>query len=141
MSAILDKKQPITATLAGLRTKLQNEWSQLERDLNMREHILKSIKNHPWEWAGCASLFGWLLSRIPVRKKRIYLYSSSHKPVKDRGSGSLGKLWRELWKISKPMIVAYLAKLWAENAKTPESKYLERRVKGAPMGGLPGLKE
>jgi hypothetical protein len=70
MSAILDKKQPITATLAGLRTKLQNEWSQLERDLNMREHILKSIKNHPWEWAGCASLFGWLLSRIPVRKKR-----------------------------------------------------------------------
>jgi hypothetical protein len=80
MSAILDKKQPITATLAGLRTKLQNEWSQLERDLNMREHILKSIKNHPWEWAGCASLFGWLLSRIPVRKKKIYLYSSSHKP-------------------------------------------------------------
>jgi hypothetical protein len=107
----------------------------------MREHILKSIKNHPWEWAGCASLFGWLLSRIPVRKKRIYLHNASHKPVKDRGSGSLGKLWRELWKISKPMIVAYLAKLWAENAKTPESKYLERRVKGAPMGGLPGLKE
>ena len=141
MSAILDKKQPITATLAGLRTKLQNEWSQLERDLNMRGHILKSIKNYPWEWAGGASLFGWLLSRIPVRKKRIYLHSSSHKPVKDRGSGSLGKLWRELWKISKPMIAAYLAKLWAENAKTPESKYLERRVKGAPMGRLPSLKE
>jgi hypothetical protein len=39
------------------------------------------------------------------------------------------------------MIVAYLAKLWAENAKTPESKYLERTVKNAPMGGLPGLKE
>jgi hypothetical protein len=39
------------------------------------------------------------------------------------------------------MIAAYLAKLWAENAKTPESKYSERRVKGAPMGGLPGWKE
>jgi hypothetical protein len=116
------KKRQIRAALTDVRIQLQNEGSQLKRNLNMRQHILKSIKNHPWEWASCASIFGWLLSRIPARKKRIYIHTSSQKAVKGRDSGPLGKLWREVWKISKPMIAAYLAKLWAENAKTPESK-------------------
>jgi hypothetical protein len=77
MSAILDKKQPITATLAGLRTKLQNEWSQLERDLNMREHILKSIKNHPWEWAGCALFSGGCYHAYPCVKEDLSLQLKS----------------------------------------------------------------
>ena len=88
----------------------------------MKQHILESIKNHPWEWAGCAAIFGWLLSGIPARKKRIYIDSSSGKPVKGRDKGLLHKLWREVWKFSKPMIAAYLAKLLAENAKSPQRK-------------------
>jgi hypothetical protein len=70
----------------------------------------------------CAAIFGWLLSGIPARKKRIYIDSSSEKPVKGRDKGLLRKLWREVWKFSKPMIAAYLAKLLAENAKSPQRK-------------------
>ena len=57
-----------------------------------------------------------------ARKKRVYIDSSSEKPVKRRDKGPLGKLWREVWQFSKPMIAAYLAKLLAENAKSAASK-------------------
>ncbi len=118
------KKQQITAALTELRIKMRNEGSLLRRKLDMKQHILESIKNHPWDWAGCASIFGWLLSRIPARKKRIYIHSSSQKPVKRRDNGPFGQLSREVWKFSKPMIAAYLAKLLAEHAKPPENKRL-----------------
>lgn len=101
---------------------MQKQGSLLRRKLDMKQHILESIKNHPWEWASCAAIFGWLLSRIPARKKRIYIHSSSQKPVKRGDNGPFGKLWKEVCKFSKSMMAAYLAKLLAENAKTAENK-------------------
>jgi hypothetical protein len=88
----------------------------------MKQHIFESIKNHPWEWASCAAIAGWILSRIPARKKRAYIDSSTQKPFKRRDKGSIGKVWGEVWQFSKPMIAAYLAKLLAEQAKSPESR-------------------
>jgi len=122
MSGIPDQKQSITAALTQRRIQLQNEGSLLRRKLDMKQHILESIKSHPWKWASGAAIFGWLLSRIPARKKRIYIHSSSQKPIKRRDNGPLGKLWKEVWKISKPLIATYFVKLWAENAETPENK-------------------
>jgi hypothetical protein len=119
------KKQQIMDALTALRIQVQNEASLLRHKLDMKQHFLESIKNHPWEWAGGAAIFGWLLSRIPARKKRVYLDSSSQKQVKRRDKGPLGKLWREVWQFSKPMIAAYLAKLLAENARSPERKVTE----------------
>jgi hypothetical protein len=116
------QKQQLTAALTALRIQVQKETSLLRRKLDMKRHVLESIKNHPWEWASCAAIVGWLLSRLPVRKKRVYIDSSSQKPVTRRGQGPLGKLWREVWQFSKPMIAAYLAKLLAEHAKSPESR-------------------
>jgi hypothetical protein len=101
---------------------VQNEASLLGRKLDMKHHFLEAIKDHPWEWASCAAILGWLLSRIHARKKRVYIDSFSQKPVKRRDTGLLGKLWREVWQFSKPMIAAYLAKLLVEHAKSPESK-------------------
>ena len=102
MAEALHKKQQITAALTELRLQVQNEVAHLRCTLDMKKHILESIKNHPWEWASCAAILGWLLSRIPARKKRIYIHSSSQKPLISRADGPLGKLWREVWKISKP---------------------------------------
>jgi hypothetical protein len=116
------KKQRITAALTALRVQVQNEAALLKSKLDMKQHFLESIKNHPWEWASCAAIFGWLLSRLPTRKKRIYIDHTSQKPVKRRDHGPLGNLWREVWQFSKPMIAAYLAKLLAEHVKTSQSK-------------------
>jgi hypothetical protein len=109
------KKQQITAALTALRIQMQNAASLLRRKLDMKQHFLESMKNHPWEWASCAAIFGWLLSGIPARKKRIYIDSFSQKPVKRRVKGPLSTLSRKVWQLSKPLIAAYLAKLLAEN--------------------------
>jgi hypothetical protein len=107
-------KQQIVAALTEVRVQVQNELSHLRRTLNMKQHLLVSYKSHPWEWASGAALVGWLLSRLPARKKRIYIHSSTQKSVKNPAEGPLGKFWKEVWKISKPLIAAYVAKLLAE---------------------------
>jgi hypothetical protein len=116
------KKQQIASALTALRIQVQNEVSLLRRKLDMKQHFLEGIKDHPWEWTSCAAIVGWLLSRIPARKKRVYIDSFSQKPVKRRDKGPLSKLWKEVWQFSKPMIAAYLAKLLVQHAKLPESK-------------------
>jgi len=116
------KKQEITAALTAVRIQVQNEASLLRRKLNIKAHFLKSIEKHPWEWASCAGFVGWLLSRVPARQKRIYIDSSSQKRVKRRDQGPIGRIWKEVWQFSKPMIAAYLAKLLAEHAISPKSK-------------------
>jgi hypothetical protein len=67
------------------------------------------------------------LAAVPARKKRIYIDSSSEKPVKGRDKGLLRKLWREVWQFSKPMMAAYLAKLLAENVIHLKGNDLELR--------------
>jgi hypothetical protein len=116
------KKQQIAAALNSLRFQVQLGASLVKRKLDVKLHFLESIKSHPWEWASCAALFGWFLSRIPARKKRILIDSFSQKPVKPRDKEPLVKLWREVWQFFKPVIAAYLANLLAENAKPPKSK-------------------
>ena len=111
------KKQQITAALTDVRIQVQNEVSRLRRALDMKQRFPESVENHPWEWVSGAAICGWLLSRVPARKKRIYIDRSSQKPIKARNAGPLGKLWRGFWKLSKPIIAAYLAKLLAEKAK------------------------
>jgi len=115
-------KQQITAALTVLKTHVQNESSFLKRKLDMKQHILASIKNHPWEWASCAAIVGWILSRIPARQKSVYIDRFSQKPVKRRDRGPFRKIWREVWQYSKPVIAAYLAQRLAEHARSPESK-------------------
>lgn len=107
-------KQRIVAALTEVRVQVQNELSHLRRTLNVKRHFLASYKSHPWEWASGAALVGWLLSRLPARKKRIYIHNSTQTSVKNPVQGSLGRFWKEVWKISKPLIAAYVAKILAE---------------------------
>ena len=107
-------KQQIVAALTEVRVQVQNELSLLRRTLNMKQHWLASYQRHPWEWASGAALVGWVLSRLPARKKRIYIQSSTRTSVKNPAEGWLGKFWKEIWKISKPLIAAYIAKVLAE---------------------------
>jgi hypothetical protein len=80
------QKAALTTALIALRVQMQNEAALLRRKLDMKQ-LLEFVKKHPWEWASCAAIVGWLLSRIPARKKKIYIDKSSQKPVKRRDKG------------------------------------------------------
>lgn len=49
-------------------------------------------------------------------------------PVKRRGNESGGKLWREVWKIFKSLIAAYIAKLIAEQTKAIQTQRLKAQT-------------
>jgi hypothetical protein len=87
----------------------------LWRKLNVGRHLLESIRSHPWEWTSLAAGFGWLLSRLPARKKKIYVYTNQEQ-VKGQGEKVLRKIWESVWRASKPLIAAYAAKKVAEKS-------------------------
>ena len=67
------KKQQITDALTDVRIQVQNEVAHLRRTLDMKQHFLGSIKNHPLEWASCAAIFGWLLSAsLRINRESIF---------------------------------------------------------------------
>ncbi|HEV3210329.1 MAG TPA: hypothetical protein VGY91_08680 [Chthoniobacterales bacterium] len=118
MAGTQDKKQQIAEDLAKARMQVHDFLLLLRRDLDVRLRIVQSIQHYPWEWVTTGFMCGWLLSRLPARKKKIYVYSEDQEQVKrDRGK-TLSKVRALAWSTSKPLIAAYIAKKVAEKIKT-----------------------
>ena len=65
-------EQRLSEELANTRTDLHDRLLLLRRDLDIGRHIVRSTEDHPFEWITVAFLVGWLLSRLPARKQKIY---------------------------------------------------------------------
>jgi len=101
--------------------QLQDHFLILRRNLDVGRHIILWIQDHPFEWISVGFMLGWLLSRLPARKKKIYIYSPNQERVKGYGNKTKSKLWKVAWSTSKHRIAAYLAKKLAERAKAQSS--------------------
>jgi hypothetical protein len=117
MAGTPNKKQQIAGELARDRMQLHDDLLLLRRDLDVRRHIIYSIRDYPWEWVTAGFIVGWLLSRLPARKKKIYIYSDNLEQVKRHRGKTLSKVWEVVWGTSKPLIAAYAAKKLAERIK------------------------
>ena len=72
-----------------------------------------------------AAMFGWLLSRLPARKKKIYINAASSEKLKPKPKeGFMVQIWKGMWSIAKPLVVAFLTKKIAEKANIPGAKWL-----------------
>jgi hypothetical protein len=87
--------------------------------LDIRRWILESRQKHVRTWMTVAAIFGWILSRLPARKTKVYIQSADPQtPRKKQRSGGLpAALRKSAWLITKPLLVAYLTKKIAEKAK------------------------
>jgi hypothetical protein len=63
------KKQQIAGELARDRMQLHDDLLLLRRDLEIRRHIIQSIRDYPREWLTAGLIVEWLLSRLSARKK------------------------------------------------------------------------
>ena len=84
----------------------------------------ESVRDHSWSWMSLAGIFGWLLSRLPARKKKIYIHTADTAKKGGYGEGFMVQIWKGVWSIAKPLLVAYLTKRIAEKAKIPGAKWL-----------------
>jgi hypothetical protein len=118
-----NEKERIKAKLAGVRTALSDQSLLVRRNLDVGRQMSDSVRRHSWAWMSMAAIFGWLLSRLPARKKKIYIHASDSQKAKSRGIGLSGHIWKGAWSIAKPLITAYLTTRIAEKMKVPGAKW------------------
>ena len=118
-----DKKQRIVLELARTRVELAEQSLHVRRNFDVNQHLANSVRQHSWLWMSVAAVFGWILSRLPARKKKVYIQSTN--PQKEKQAGGVFRLiWNGAWSIAKPVLTAYLTKVLAQKAKIPGSKWL-----------------
>ena len=114
-----NEKQRIGTALLATRAELNTLFLLVRQNLDIRRYLLESQKKHLWSWLTVAAIFGWILSRLPARKQKIYIRSSDLTKSEKRpgGGGLLRPLWNGGWAITKPLLVAYLTRKIAEKVK------------------------
>jgi hypothetical protein len=119
-----NEKERIADKIARVRNELSDQSLLVRRNLDVGRHMSDSLRRHSWGWISLAAIFGWLLSRLPARKKKIYIDTSNSQKAKNRGLGLSGHLWKATWSLAKPLITAYLTSRIAAAVKVPGAKWL-----------------
>jgi hypothetical protein len=111
-----DDRKRIREELARKRAELSDQSLRLRRNLNIGRRTSDLIRKHSWEWISLAAIFGWLLSRLPARKKKIYIHTANSEKRKSQSHGILFYIWMGTWSLAKPIITAYFTKKITEKA-------------------------
>ena len=110
------RKAEIVARLDAQRPMLSRHYQGIRRGANIGRRMQRSAQGHPSIWMAAAASIGWLFSRIPARKKTIYVDKAGDKKVR---RGFMAALLLGLIKIvadvAKPAIVAFASKKIADS--------------------------
>jgi len=97
MAESLNEKQQIGTALFATRAELNTLFLLVRQNLDIRRYLWESQKKHRWVWMAVAAISGWILSRLPARKQKIYIRLSD--PIKSEkrlgGGGLLDPFGRE----------------------------------------------
>lgn len=131
MAESTNEKRRIGTALSTTRAELNALFLFVRQNLDIRPYLLKSRNKHIWSWMTLAALIGWILSRLPARKEKIYIRSTDQIRSGRRGGGLLEPLWNGGWAITKPLLTAYLTKKIAENVKFQDSNSIAQVIRWA----------
>lgn len=115
MADPIKDKDSLTERLEEDRQKMALQVSEIKKDYNVPNRLRTSIQKNPLAWAIGALVSGFLISRIPARRKKIYVWSESSRPKPPRElSPAVSKRAEsrtsKLWSLAKPVISAYLGR-------------------------------
>jgi hypothetical protein len=117
-----DERKRITQELARTRISLTDQTLLLRRNLDVGQHMSNSLRKHSWGWISIAAVFGWILSRLPTRKKKIYIHTSNAEKRPRQSGGAMSLVWKGIWSIARPVLTAYLTRKIGEKAKLVGAK-------------------
>lgn len=112
-----DERKRITEELARTRVSLRDQTLLVRRNLDVGVRMSESLRKHSWVWVSIAAIFGWILSRLPARKKKIYIQKANGGKQSSGGGGVVTHIWKGIWSIARPVLTAYLTKKIASKAK------------------------
>ncbi len=67
----VEDKGSLTERLEEDRQKMAVQVSELKKDYNVPRRLRASVQKYPWLWIMGAVLTGFLLSRLPARRKEV----------------------------------------------------------------------
>ena len=119
MADAKEQKQRLANELVDLRARVTDQTHLLRSQLDVRQHLSKSLRRHSVVWVSSAAVVGWLLSRLPARKKKVYVQAKTNERVAKRSSsdGLLLAVSKGDWSVAKPLLTAYLTHKIADSAK------------------------
>ncbi len=112
-----DERKRITEELARMRVSLRDQTLLLRRKLDVGARMSDSLRKHSWAWISIAAIFGWILSRLPARKKKIYIHTANGGKQSRKGGGAMTQIWKGICAVARPVLTAYLTKRIAAKAK------------------------
>jgi hypothetical protein len=122
MAAGNDEKRRIVEELERTRGDLAGVGVELRGQLDFQRRLSVAWQKNRWVWLSFIGLFGWVLSRLPRRTKKIYLDKGGTRvrpPTKSFASTIAGHLWSVAWSVAKPALTAYLAQKMGKMGRTP----------------------
>jgi hypothetical protein len=113
--------------LAESRQRLVDHSLIVREKLNVQRHLTETFHRYSWGWMSLAAILGWILSRLPARKKKIYIQPGNQRMAAKLGtatklSGGLDlglKIWGAFWTLARPILTAYLTKKFKVKAESP----------------------
>jgi hypothetical protein len=114
-----EQKQRLANELADLRARVTNQTHLVRRQLDVRQRLSKSLRQHSVAWVSSAAIVGWLLSRLPARRKKVYVRAKTNDRAAKVSSsnGLLLAVGKGAWSVAKPLLTAYLTHKLADSAK------------------------
>jgi hypothetical protein len=127
----VDRRAELLAELSRSRTQIASSISGLRVDLDLPVHFKAAVGRNKSIWLGGAALFGWLLSKIPARKKTVkVVVDKGHKTEirKVEKTGLLLGLFKLIFSLLRPMIMGFATKRIAELTQSKENVERPRRT-------------
>ncbi|HYZ71918.1 MAG TPA: hypothetical protein VE641_02490 [Chthoniobacterales bacterium] len=118
MAPVNDEKRRIIEELEKTRGELAGATAGLQGQLNFQHRLSVAWQKNRWAWLSFMAFFGWVLSRLPRRTKKIYIDKAGARvrPRKGFAGTIAGQLWSVAWSIAKPALIAYLGRKMGKKA-------------------------
>ena len=127
-----DEKRRLIEELSHARVQIAGSAALIQEKLDLRhraaevgQRIGALFNRYSWSWLSIAAVFGWILSRLPVRKEKVYLGPGAKKLPKPRPSlaRTIGvSIWNGIWSVARPILTAYLTRKLAMSARRAEAR-------------------
>ena len=132
MADPVEDKDSLAERLEEDREEMAIQVSELKEDYNVLNRLRASIQTYPWCWVMSAALTGFLLSRLPARRKEVYL---SPNPIRSRPLREIRapasnkdepRVLSKLWSLAKPIISTYLGRELYKRVRRPSKHAADR---------------
>jgi hypothetical protein len=132
MAEPVEDKDFLAGRLEQDRQKMAVQVSELKEDYNIPRRLRSSVRTYPWSWVVSAALIGFLLSRLPARRKEVYLSPDPvrSKPLREVRAPASNKdqprAISKLWPLAKGIISTYIGRELYKRVRQPGKPATDR---------------